>query len=122
MVNFKTSVLQEKKRCIICGEPPSNKNKEHVIPKWLIELTGDPKREWNLGVQTGHPDRKLRKYAADQFQFLACETCNGRYSDLEGRAKSYMSDLLAETISPPRPGMTSSTGSTRCASGCGWAI
>lgn len=95
MVDFKTSTLQEQKRCIFCGKPPSNKNKEHVIPKWLIELTGDPKRQWNLGVQTKHPDRKLRKYAADQFQFPACEACNSRYSDLEGRTKGYMSDLLA---------------------------
>jgi len=95
MVEFKTSVLQEEKRCIFCGKPPNKKNNEHVVPKWLIELTGDPKREWHLGVRTSHPELKIRKYAADQFQFPACEACNGRYAALEGRAKAHVTNLLA---------------------------
>ncbi len=83
--------------CVFCGEPPDNKTKEHVIPKWLIELTGDPKRTWNLGVRYGEEDeaKRERQFAADQFQFPACEACNGAYSDLEGRAKFCVTKLIA---------------------------
>jgi len=73
-----------------------NKTKEHVIPKWLIELTGDPKRTWNLGVRFGEKDeaKRERKFAADQFQFPACESCNRAYAALEGRAKIYLAKLI----------------------------
>lgn len=94
MIDFQTSVLQQEKRCIFCGEPPAAKNKEHVIPKWLIELTGDPKRQWHLGVKFGDTDKPHRRFAADQFQFPACEACNTKYSDLEGRAKGHVVQLL----------------------------
>jgi hypothetical protein len=83
-----TSILQLEKRCIFCGNPPNGKNKEHVIPRWLIELTGDPKRAWYLGLKFGEPDKQPRVFSADQFQFPACEACNTRYSNLEGRTKS----------------------------------
>lgn len=94
MNNADTSSLQGEKRCIFCGEPPNAKNKEHVIPKWLISLTGNPKRQWHLGVETSHPDRRPRRFAADQFQFPACTSCNERYSALEGRTKGYLEGLL----------------------------
>lgn len=93
MADFKTSVLQLEKRCIFCGKPPSDKNKEHVIPQWLIELTGDPKREWYLGVRFTDPGKPPRKFSANQFHFPACEACNSRYSELEGRAKGYFLKL-----------------------------
>jgi hypothetical protein len=32
------------KFCVFCGESPENKNKEHVIPQWLIRMTGYSKR------------------------------------------------------------------------------
>ena len=88
--------LANRQTCVFCGGPPDNKTKEHVIPKWLIELTGDPKRTWHLGVRYGEEDaaKRERKFAADQFQFPACEACNRDYSDLEGRAKSYMTKLI----------------------------
>jgi hypothetical protein len=89
-----TSVLQLEKRCIFCGNPPSQKNREHVIPQWLIELTGDPKRTWHLGVQYGDPERPARQFSANQYQFPACEACNRRYSDLEARTKANMTKLL----------------------------
>jgi hypothetical protein len=91
-----TSVLQQGKRCIFCGNPPSEKNREHVIPQWLIELTGDPKRIWHLGVKFIDPKKPDRRFAADQYQFPACEACNSRYSDLEARTKANMTKLLNE--------------------------
>ena len=96
MIDIQTSVLQQEKRCIFCGNKPTDKNKEHVIPKWLISLTGDPKRDWYLGIKTNEPTRPERRFSADQFQFPACESCNTRYSDLEGRAKGYVERLLGK--------------------------
>jgi hypothetical protein len=96
MTDFVTSILQLEKRCIFCGERPSEKNREHVIPRWLIALTGDPKREWHLGVKFGDPSKPARAFTADQFQFPACESCNSRYSGLEARTKSHMTKLLNE--------------------------
>jgi hypothetical protein len=82
------------KLCIFCGAAPSNKNKEHVIPRWLIEITGDPKRTWHLGVKFAEDGQPPRKFSADQFQFPACEECNTDYSSLEGRTKTNMVRLL----------------------------
>src|ERR1700754_3168465 len=78
--------------CVFCGNPPAGRTKEHVIPQWLMELTGDPRREWRLGVQfdEGAGEYRERKFSANQFQFPACGECNGRYSALEGRAKGYI--------------------------------
>jgi hypothetical protein len=95
MIDVNALPPQIEKRCIFCGEPPTEKNKEHVIPKWLIALTGDSKRLWHLGVETNSSDRKPRQFSAQRFQFPACKNCNERYSDLEGRTKGYMVRLLS---------------------------
>lgn len=85
------------KTCVFCGEPPDNKTKEHVVPRWLIELTGDPKREWRIGVRWSETDetKRERKFAADQFHFPACKVCNEAYSALEERAKNSVTKLIA---------------------------
>lgn len=85
------------KTCVFCGNPPESKTKEHVIPQWLIELTGDPKRTWNLGVRYAEKDeaKRERKFAASHFHFPACDNCNNAYSGLEGRAKGYITKLAA---------------------------
>jgi len=36
------------KKCVFCGKNPISKTKEHIIPQWLIEYTGDPDRLMNL--------------------------------------------------------------------------
>jgi hypothetical protein len=33
------------KFCVFCGKKPQSKNREHIIPQWLIALTGDPNRD-----------------------------------------------------------------------------
>lgn len=38
------------KKCIFCGKQMSEKSKEHVIPQWLIEMTGDKKRTACFGL------------------------------------------------------------------------
>ena len=39
-----------KKICVFCGKKPIEKTNEHIIPLWLIEYTGDPKRKIFLGI------------------------------------------------------------------------
>lgn len=83
-----------KKFCIFCGEKPSDKTKEHVIPQWLIELTGDPKRLINVGNDWNSPEYKNRQFPFKHFQFPACNDCNTKYSHLESKTKPIVLKLL----------------------------
>jgi hypothetical protein len=85
---------RQENACLFCGAPPTSKTKEHVIPRWLIALTGDPKRQWYLGVKSTKDGLKEHKFSADQFQFPACESCNNIYSRLEDRTKANIERLL----------------------------
>ncbi|MBX3036022.1 MAG: hypothetical protein KF758_03830 [Anaerolineales bacterium] len=86
------------KFCVFCGNKPKNKNNEHIIPKWLIELTGDSNRMVDFGPLWNSKTQNLefRKFAFDQFQFPACEDCNIKYSDFETKAKNIIEKLLNE--------------------------
>jgi len=81
------------KFCVFCGEKPISKNKEHIIPKWLIRMTGDPNRELNLGIDFNHlldqNDVKRRKFSWINFQFPACEDCNSEFAAMESRVNQY---------------------------------
>lgn len=84
------------KLCVFCGQPPDIKNMEHVIPKWLIQMTGNPKRQGRFG----HDMRKNtdRLYAFDQFRFPACTKCNSRFSTLEHNAKRVVETMLCKGL------------------------
>ena len=85
------------KFCLFCGDRPVDKNKEHVLPLWLIELTGDPTRQANFGLDLsqGVKNAKPRQYAFSQFQFPACAACNDKFGKLENAAKPIVLKLLA---------------------------
>lgn len=87
--------MSSSKFCIFCGEPPSDKNKEHVLPRWLLALTGDPKRVVRLGfnMQLGQ-DPSPREYAFDRFTFPACARCNTAHSSLESSVKGIVEKVL----------------------------
>lgn len=89
------------KVCVFCGGKPDGKTKEHVVPRWLIELTGDLKREVFLGfIKDFKNGFKQRKFSFSQFTFPACNTCNNRYAALEGTVKPILIKVLnEETIS-----------------------
>lgn len=80
------------KRCVFCGQRPVVKTREHVLPQWLIELTGDPKREVDFQVWTWKGP-EVRTFAFDQFTAPACDECNNEWSDLEGSCKSLIQGL-----------------------------
>jgi hypothetical protein len=79
--------------CVFCGNPPEKKNREHILPQWLLELTGDPKRVVDFG--TNYKTGNTISFDWSNFCVPACECCNSKYSDLEARAKFYMLRLLA---------------------------
>ncbi|QCT97623.1 hypothetical protein FEV13_12355 [Stutzerimonas degradans] len=81
------------KVCVFCGAEPNGKTKEHVVPRWLIELTGNPKREVFLGFEK-NPQAKPRKFAFDQLTFPACDACNNKYASLENSVKPVMKKIL----------------------------
>lgn len=80
--------------CIFCGQRPINKNKEHVLPRWLLEMTGDPKRPVKIPylahIRKGLPD----SLAFDSLKFPACARCNSEFSDVENEAKVIVSKML----------------------------
>jgi hypothetical protein len=86
------------KFCVFCGKKPEEKTKEHVIPLWLIKLTGNPNREVHLGIGSkivsGKREFELRKYAFSSFQFPACKTCNEKFSALEDKVKEIIEKIL----------------------------
>ena len=81
-----------KRLCVFCGLHPSNKSKEHVIPRWLLRLTGDPGRSVNFGVQyfTG----EVRRFSFERLTFPACVKCNEQYSELEAEAQRIVTRIL----------------------------
>ena len=83
------------KQCVFCGENPVSKNKEHILPRWLIEYTGDPKRLMKLPVfDCEKRVYSMKELAFDQFVFPACEVCNNGFAELEGKAKQAFLALL----------------------------
>ena len=82
----------------------SEKSKEHVIPQWLIEMTGDKKRVATFGIdytkifddKTKPESIKNREYPFLQFTFPACKKCNEIYgSGLEADTKNVLTKVLA---------------------------
>jgi hypothetical protein len=82
------------KVCVFCGEKPSSKTKEHVLPKWLLSMTGDPKRTIALAFPYSKAPVPAREIAFDQLHFPACDSCNGAFSVAESLAKDVVERLL----------------------------
>lgn len=85
-----------KKFCIFCGEKPSNKNKEHIIPKWLIRLTGELHREINIGRDWTSNKFEMRKFKFSSYTFPACKACNDEFATLESEAKFILLKITNE--------------------------
>lgn len=85
------------KFCVFCGNPPTDKNAEHVIPQWLMEMTGKKSRPCFLGnILNG------KSIAFHAFKFPACEECNSKFAAMEGSAKQIMQKILnGQSVSAP---------------------
>jgi len=87
--------------CIFCGGEPRKKNLEHIIPKWLIECTGSPKRKGIFGLEPAEPGvgkLELVLFSFNKFQFPACTECHKDYSKFEGNAKRIVDKVLGGTV------------------------
>jgi hypothetical protein len=85
------------KFCVFCGEKPEGKNTEHVIPQWLIELTGDPNRKAFFGYEEWlNTNSKERAFSFDSFKFPSCVLCNQAFSSLEELTKPIICKILSE--------------------------
>ncbi|UCE74110.1 MAG: hypothetical protein JSV56_00015 [Methanomassiliicoccales archaeon] len=83
------------KICVFCGKPPTSKNKEHVIPQWLMAHTNVMDNNVRLGFDkhTG----VIREFVYKAFTFPACELCNSRFAELESIVKPILLKLLSES-------------------------
>ena len=75
------------KACIFCGAAltKSERTKEHVLPMWLLRMTGDPNRRFRLGSDLHTGEEWIR--AATSVTFPACSSCNQNYGKgLEAQA------------------------------------
>lgn len=84
--------MKGEKFCVFCGEPPVNKNREHVLPQWLLSLTGDPSRVVNLGFD--YKRSKAIRFAWNALVMPACESCNTEFATLEGEVRPIVELLL----------------------------
>lgn len=86
-----------RKVCVFCGERAESKTSEHVLPQWLIELTGDPKRTTEFGYQhLENGELAKRKFSFAAFKFPACKSCNQSFAALEAETKSIVTKLVNE--------------------------
>lgn len=82
------------KFCVFCGKKPEKKNMEHVIPRWLITLTGDPNRKINLGIKWDEEGNPVRTFPFQAFKVPACTACNEEHGKLEAKAKYICINIL----------------------------
>ncbi|MCP5064359.1 MAG: hypothetical protein GY936_18110 [Ignavibacteriae bacterium] len=78
--------------CVFCGNVPEIKNREHVLPQWLIEFTGNPKRIVPFGKSL--TSGKEIRFDWSSFAFPACTKCNDNYSSLEFEIKPIILKLI----------------------------
>jgi len=86
-----------KRVCIFCGERPQSRSSEHVLPQWLIELTGDPKRTAQFGYRhLGNGQFVRRQFSFKTFKFPACKSCNQSFAELEGKARTVVQKMMSK--------------------------
>lgn len=76
------------KFCVFCGNPPQDKNKEHVIPQWLSKYTDRFNKVCELG---GITDADI---TFKNLTFPACTACNDKFGKLEAAVKPILLDLM----------------------------
>lgn len=79
--------------CVFCGGI-GRKSKEHVIPRWALELSGDLRRTIRLGFNEAGDIA----FNADSCTVRACGTCNSRYAQLEHSASRVVRALIREPV------------------------
>jgi hypothetical protein len=84
-----------KKTCVFCGEHPISKTKEHVLPSWLLGMTGGLNRPLHLPLLRNKFEKPERPMSFGSFHFPACESCNFNFSSLENTVKPIVERMMA---------------------------
>jgi len=84
-----------RRSCVFCGATPEQKNKEHVIPKWLIKATGNTREPVPLGVNFSTSPPTPRRYPLMSLVLPACEMCNASFAKLEALTAPIVRAILS---------------------------
>jgi hypothetical protein len=85
------------KVCIFCGGQLGSKTLEHVLPQWLIELTGNPKRMAEFGYKKSEKGQFVkRRFAFNAFKFPSCKECNQKFANLEAGVNVVVQKMMLE--------------------------
>jgi hypothetical protein len=85
----------KRRQCVFCGQATTKQTKEHILPQWLLKLTGDPSRVVTMAI---HPQTfEQIKFPWTKLVMPACEACNGKYGKLEEAIKPIVLSLLERT-------------------------
>lgn len=85
--------------CVFCGGGLINKTTEHILPRWLVEVTGDPKRTAGFGLlHLEDGEFRKREFSFDAFKFPACQSCNQKYAELEASTKTVVKKMISEDL------------------------
>jgi hypothetical protein len=82
------------KVCVFCGNPPNKKNKEHIIPKWLMKLTGTENKDMSVGSDWIKQEEQIFRFTA--FTFPSCTKCNDEFSKVEASVKPIVEAILKD--------------------------
>ena len=82
------------KVCVFCGKPPQNKNKEHIIPKWLMKLTGTENKKMSVG--SNWKEKKEIEFNFSSFTFPSCTKCNSEFAEIEALVKPTIEKILVD--------------------------
>lgn len=82
------------KFCVFCGLPPERKNKEHIIPQWLMKLTDTDKKEMSVGSNWKTGEEIVFNFSS--FTFPSCTKCNTEYAELESSVKPIIQKILID--------------------------
>jgi hypothetical protein len=85
----------KRRQCVFCGQTTTKQTKEHILPQWLLKLTGDPSRVVAMAI---HPQTfEQIKFPWTALVMPACQACNTEYSKLESAVKPIVLSLLDRT-------------------------
>ena len=87
------------KVCIFCGQNPLDKNKEHILPRWLLKLTGTENSVLNIGADW--KTHSTIKFSISAFTFPSCSACNSKFAKIEDLVKPVIEKILNDDFVNP---------------------
>lgn len=89
--------FNKERLCAFCGKKPQKKNNEHILPQWLIEMTGSPTRNISVGVSYNSEQGSIdhRTFSINGLVVPACENCNSQAGKIEEKAAPALKSLMA---------------------------